>query len=129
MKDYETIHSITAVLECHGGISYKVSINFSKNSFVFWEWRGKAFQRPVPVFAPQPAGNLDDFKQEIRSLHIWEWEPTYRKESGIILDGTYWSIQLKTNSKVYRSEGINRFPPNWNQFCKAVERLTGRPFR
>ncbi|WP_335717358.1 hypothetical protein [Neobacillus niacini] len=72
---------------------------------------------------------MEEFKSEIYSLNIWEWERSYRKEEGIILDGMFWSIKLNTKGKIYESEGIECFPREWERFCQAVENLTGIPFR
>ena len=68
---------------------------------------------------------MEEFKRELYTMNIWEWKQTYRSEDGIILEGKYWSVKLITKGKVYESEGTESFPRNWDQFCKAVEKLTG----
>ena len=121
--------SMTAALECIGGVSYKVRINFVKNNFIVWEWRNKELQLPFPRLSPDKIGDIDEFKRAIYSLNIWDWEPVYQKGSGIILADKYWYTELVTKDRVYHSEGSACFPPNWDRFCQALECLTGTPFR
>ncbi|MFL6557164.1 MAG: hypothetical protein ACJ8MO_13715, partial [Bacillus sp. (in: firmicutes)] len=80
----------------------------------------------IPAATP---GDLEEFKRELYLMSIWEWKPTYQNEGGIILEGKYWSIKLITKGKVYVSEGTESYPRNWDKFCKAIEKLTGTPFR
>lgn len=118
---------LIATLDGFEGISYQVRINFIKNRFAALKWRDIENRQPLNVNTNKP-GEIEEFKRELYTLNIWEWEPNYQKEEGIILEGKYWSIKLKTKGKVYESVGTECFPPNWNKFCKAVERLTGTPF-
>ena len=120
---------LTAMVEGYAGLSYQVRINFIKNYFIAIEWRNKDHRRPITVINPESYGSFDEFKREFQDLKIWEWAPIYRKEDGIILEGQYWSVKLKTHGKVYESIGAQAFPPNWKRFCKAIEKLTGAPFR
>jgi len=120
--------SLIATLEGFGGISYQVRVNFSKNRFAVLEWRNKENIKSNFDFLPKTPGNLDEFKRELYTINIWEWEPTYRKEDGIVLEGKYWSVKFKTKGKVYESEGTEYYPRNWKKFCRSVEKLTGTPF-
>jgi hypothetical protein len=120
--------SLIASLECFGGISYHVRVNFVKNRFAALEWRNKENWQPFSSVQAYTPGDLESFKRELYTMNIWEWKPTYRNEDGIILEGKYWSVKLITKGKVYESEGTERYPDNWDKFCKAVEKLTGTPF-
>lgn len=129
MKVKETINSLIAGIDGFSGSSYKVHVDFFRNSFIVFEWKNKDNILPFTNLENKSIGNIMDFKSEIYSMKIWEWEPSYRNEEGIILDGKYWSIRVNTKHKVYESEGIECFPPDWKRFCHAVEKLTGIPFR
>jgi hypothetical protein len=102
---------------------------FFRNTFSVFEWRNKDYNLPFTNLEPKSIGSLEDFKREIYLMKIWEWEPSYQKGEGIILDGKYWCIRLNTKGKVYECEGMECFPPEWERFCQAVEKLTGIPFR
>lgn len=120
--------SLSVSIDGYSGPSYQVRINFLSKRFIMWEWRGKEYCEPFSPFQPKKAGNVEEFKRELYSIKIWQWEPGYQKEEGIILEGKYWSVQLKTKGKIYESDGTDCFPPNWFHFCRAIERLTGCPF-
>jgi hypothetical protein len=120
--------SLMATLEGFGGISYQVRVNFTKNRFAALEWRNKDNCQPFSDLQAASVGNVENFKREIYSMNIWDWEPTYRNDNGIILEGKYWSVKLKTKGKVYESGGTESFPENWDKFCKVVEKLTGTSF-
>ncbi|MEH7113648.1 hypothetical protein V7124_14835 [Neobacillus niacini] len=129
MKVKETINSLIAGIDGFSGISYKIHVDFFRNTFTVFEWKNKDNALPFTPLERKRIGSIEDFKNEIYLMKIWEWERSYRKEEGIILDGKYWSIKLNTKGKVYESEGIECFPHDWEQFCQAVEKLTGLPFR
>jgi hypothetical protein len=121
--------SLIVTLEGFGGASHQVRVNFLKNRFAALEWRNKDHIGPVSDFQPKRPGDIEDFKRELYTINIWGWEPTYRKEAGIVLEGKYWSVKLKTKGKVFESEGTECFPNNWDKFCSSVEKLTCTPFR
>lgn len=120
--------SLIATIEGFEGISYRVHVNFIMNQFISMEWRNKDNLRPFTDFQSKSAGSIEEFKRELYAINIWEWEPSYQKEGGIVLEGKYWSVRLTSKGKVYESKGMELYPPNWNRLCKAIERLTGRPF-
>jgi hypothetical protein len=120
--------SLKATLEVFEGSSYQVRVNFNKNRFAALIWRNKDNRQPFSDFPAGSPGDIEEFKRELYSMNIWKWAPTYRDEAGIILEGKYWSVKLKTKGKIYESEGTKSYPVNWKKFCRAVEKLTGTPF-
>lgn len=110
------------------GITYKVKIDFSRKIFTYFEWRNKGTFNLGINSAPREFGDLNSFKREIYSLHLWEWNPVYGREQGITIGRTNWSVKLTTNGKIYNSEGTDCFPGSWNKFCKSIEKLTGTVF-
>lgn len=121
--------SLIATMEEYSGASNQVRVNFIKKRFIFLEWRNKDNIQPFADYPAKFHGSLEDFKRDIYSMKIWEWEPAYRNVEGIVLGGKFWSVKLSTKGRVYESEGTDCFPLNWARFCKAVEKLTGTPFR
>ncbi|MCL6572639.1 MAG: hypothetical protein K6T88_13295 [Bacillus sp. (in: Bacteria)] len=120
--------SLRATLEGFEGSSYQVRVNFVKNRFTALVWRNKDNCQPFSDFSAGFPGDIEEFKRELYTMNIWTWEPTYRDEAGIILEGKYWSVKLQTKGKIYKSEGTKSYPENWDKFCRAVEKLTGTPF-
>lgn len=116
---------LTACVGGFGGHWFKVEVDFMQKNFTFFEWNLDPLNRLG--YELVEAGNIDDFKQEIYRLKIWDWNVNYQQD-GIILDGTSWSILLETRAKIYKSEGLQEFPKNWSKFCRAVSILAGKKF-
>jgi hypothetical protein len=102
--------------------------SFIENRFTVLEWRNIDNYQPFLNLPAGFPGDKEEFKRELYSLEFWIWKPNYRGEAGIILEGKYWTVKLKTKGKVYESEGTKCFPANWDKFCRAVEKLTGTIF-
>lgn len=107
--------------------SYKVEVNFKKKQFYFFEWY---IDYPFPDRTENLiyCGTVDQFKKDIYPLEIWNWEKDYQQNS-LVVDGTHWTVKLKTNEMSHVSEGLQSFPEEWPQFCQAVSNLIGIDFK
>lgn len=116
---------MTVVLHGYPGPEMRVRIDFKRNTFTYYEWHldSKA-SGPLKVVT---FGSVHDFKKKLYQLKIWEWEEDYQTE-GIVVDGTSWSIKLKTKGRTYESRGLDSFPDHWKEFCRAVSELVGKQF-
>ncbi|MCM3588076.1 hypothetical protein M3182_20440 [Mesobacillus maritimus] len=113
-------------LSGYPGPEVKISIDFKRQTFILLEWRfGKHGAQRKPNFLP---GSILEFKRELYSLNLWEWEKDYHAE-GIIVDGTSWSVVLETKTTSYHSEGFESFPKQWKNLCRALMQLTGGALR
>lgn len=101
----------------------KIRVDFIRKNFIYFEVNMD--QSNKLQYQPVIAGSVDEFKQEIFRLKIWDWEANYEPD-GIILDGTSWSIVLKTRANTYKSSGLELFPKEWTKFCRALMKLTGK---
>jgi hypothetical protein len=108
-----------------GGPLRNVKVDFIKKDFTFFEWNFDPTKKLE--YEPLLYGSMDEFKQEIYRLKIWNWDLNYEQE-GIILDGMCWSISLETRTKTYKSQGLQTFPKEWARFCRALSKLTGKKF-
>lgn len=115
--------SLTANIEKCGSPWFQVKVDFNHKNFIFFELNLEP--RQSLEYKPIVPGSTKEFKQEIYRLNIWNWEPNYEKD-GIVLDGTSWSVRLETRSKMYKSEGLQCFPKEWPNFCRALTKLTGK---
>ncbi|WP_077213382.1 hypothetical protein [Bacillus dakarensis] len=109
------------------GPSYKLTVDFSRNRFYFFDL---IFDSPQPKERQRVynVGSVEEFKKEIYRLKIWDWEQDYQPDS-LVLDGTSWSVKLRTKATVYESEGLQCFPKDWFKFCKSISKLTGIKFQ
>jgi hypothetical protein len=102
---------------------YKVEVDFINDRFVYFEWHLSSFSQRNEL--PKVSGSIEDFKKELYRLKIWKWQPEYNQQ-GIILDGITWSVKLITKGNIFESNGIQSFPNDWEKFCKALSKLTGK---
>jgi hypothetical protein len=69
---------------------------------------------------------IEKFRSEMESIRILKWEREYFEP---ILDGTSWSVTIKTAGGVFESSGSNAFPRNWGKFCNSIEKIVMGEFR
>ncbi|XJZ25813.1 hypothetical protein ACF5W4_10370 [Bacillota bacterium Lsc_1132] len=119
---------LVATLDGEHGICYQVNVNFTKKRFTFFEWRNLSGQEGRNLNLPKEPGDLEEFKNELFSLKIWEWQPLYASSEGITLGDTNWTVKLVTSGKIYYREGTDCYPAEWRRFCRAIEKLTGSNF-
>nr|WP_295970599.1 hypothetical protein [uncultured Bacillus sp.] len=110
----------------------QVKVDFIKKVFTYFELNFESERTAKTSIASNPkmydiieTGNIDDFKQELYRLKIWNWNSNY-EQSGIILDGVNWSLRLETKAAVYKSEGYQCFPKNWFRFCHSLSMYIGK---
>ena len=116
---------MTVVLHGYPGPEMRVRIDFKRNIFTYFEWHldTKASQHlKIGTF-----GSVEDFKKKLYPLRLWEWDEDYQTD-GIVVDGTSWSVKLKTKGRTYESRGLDSFPKDWKEFCKAISILVGKKF-
>lgn len=126
IREEKELLSLAVNIGSYPGPLYRVDVDFVQNLFYFFEWNidcapPKRKDRVISI------GDVDQFKKEIIRLKIWNWERDYQLDT-LVLDGMSWSVKMKTKGKVYESEGLECFPPNWSKFCRAVSRLIGVKF-
>lgn len=69
---------------------------------------------------------IEKFRSEMESIRILVWEREYYEP---ILDGTSWSVTIKTEGGLFESSGSNAFPRNWRKFCNSIEKIVMGEFR
>ncbi|WHX38917.1 hypothetical protein QNH36_14620 [Mesobacillus sp. AQ2] len=116
---------LTVVLHGYPGPEMRVRINFKRNIFTYFEWHLDS-KAPGPLRTGN-YGSLLEFKKLLYSFKLWDWQDDYHTE-GIVVDGTSWSVTLNTKGKTYESKGLEAFPREWVEFCKALSKLVGIEF-
>lgn len=118
--------SLSVKVSSYKNPCFKVEVDFIKNRFNFFEWyfhNDEVPRKPRTIYV----GSVERFKKEIYRLKLWNWERDYHPEI-LVLDGTTWSVELRTKGSVYHSSGLQTFPKEWTKFTKALSRLTGVDF-
>lgn len=126
IRDELDFEYLTVTISNYPRPTYKVYVDFIKNRFFFYEWCIDSRPETRNQHEVQ-IGNVAEFKQELLPLEIWKWKRDYQLEE-LVLDGTSWSVQLKTRNYLFESEGLQAFPENWDEFCQAITKLIGFRF-
>lgn len=126
IREEKELISLSALIGGYPRPSLKIDVDFTKNQFYFFEWCIDCAQ-PSRKERTIYIGDIEQFKKELIRLKIWNWERDYQLDS-LVLDGTSWSVKLKTKGMLYESEGLQSFPNNWRKFCRAVSNLIGVKF-
>ena len=116
---------LTVQVEGFEGRSLKVQVDFTQKDFTFFEWNFDLTKKLE--YEPLIHGSIDEFKQEVYHVKIWNWDLNYEQE-GIILDGMCWKVCLETKGKTYKCQGLQVFPKGWARFCRALSNLIGKNF-
>ncbi|MBT2677913.1 hypothetical protein J7E38_02815 [Bacillus sp. ISL-35] len=116
---------LNVVLHGYPGPELRVRIDFKRNTFTYFEWHLDS-RAPGPLKKGK-YGSVEEFKKQLYTFKLWNWQDDYHTE-GIIVDGTSWSVTLKTKGKTYESKGLEAFPKEWVEFCKAISKLVGIEF-
>lgn len=57
---------------------------------------------------------------ELDALNIFDWEKNYSSD---VLDGTQWELTFKDGKKIYRAQGSNAYPENFERFLDWLDAL------
>ena len=101
----------------------------------FEEWETKSEQ-----ITPSPE-RWESFRRELDRLNLWCWQPEYFEPA---CDGARLSAEIVYSDRTLSPHGSNCFPgqngdpisivdrtknDTFEQFCRAVSSIVGRPFR
>ncbi|MDA8226312.1 MAG: hypothetical protein M0T74_01140 [Desulfitobacterium hafniense] len=67
------------------------------------------------------------FIEELKILKLLNWKAKYI-EIGVC-DGTQWSVEILTKGRSIKKYGDNKFPEEWELFCRLIRQLTNRKFQ
>ncbi|MBU5425710.1 winged helix-turn-helix domain-containing protein [Tissierella pigra] len=119
------ILSIEAFVGGYFGSSYQVSIDLENNTATY-----KKLEDGYEIINDREVvienTEIEKFRSELESIRILKWEKEYFAS---VLDGTSWSIIIKTADGEFESSGSNSFPRNWNRFCSSIEKIIMSEFR
>ncbi|WP_416688321.1 hypothetical protein ABXT44_04240 [Candidatus Pseudothioglobus sp. Uisw_041] len=65
----------------------------------------------------------DEFIDFLDRKKIWNWKKDYLDYD--VLDGSAWSLLIKTTSLKIESHGTNKKPSNFNELLRSINKLMG----
>lgn len=121
---YDKIKMIKASVGGFYGGYYDVEIDLENFKTVWSHWGGGHEEETVRKTIRRPTA--DKLKEQLRSMNLLNWKAKY-EEPGVC-DGTHWSLKIVTSAKTIRKHGNNKFPGEWEQFCKLMSETTKKRF-
>jgi len=67
------------------------------------------------------------FADQLKTVHLLDWDALYSDPDAC--GGTNWSLEIITGEKTIKKTGNNRFPVEWDSFCRMIQELTGKNFQ
>jgi len=125
MNEKNKVLCVEAYIGGYFGTSYNAFIDLQNKVAIY-----KNFEDGYQIIGNREI-KIDDtmiekFRSEMDSIRIFDWDREY---FALVLDGTNWSVTIKTVGGVFESSGSNAFPKNWGKFCRSVESIVMGEFR
>lgn len=70
---------------------------------------------------------LEEFIERLKDINFLNWRSRYVDPD--VLDGSEWQIEIIREGRNLRKYGINSYPDEWEDFCKAIEKISEKKFR
>lgn len=125
-RAYNEIKGIKAYVGGHFGDSYEVRIDFESRALTWRRFDGYSGKEDYYEKIIRK-DTLARFIESLKKIYVPNWKSRY--ENPGVCDGTQWSVELKRDDRTIRKSGDNSFPENWDEFCRLVRRVSGKPFR
>jgi len=123
---YNEIKGIEAYVGGYPGVSYDVEIDFDsrlltwRRFFAGYSGKDDYYEKTIRK------DTLAKFIESLKEINVLNWKSKY--ENPGVCDGTQWSVEFKRDGRSIRKSGDNNFPENWDEFCRLVRRVSGKPF-
>lgn len=125
LNEKNRILSVEAFVGGYFGSSYQVYIDLENKTVTY-----KNLESGYEVISDRELiiedAAIEKFRSAMESIRILEWEKEYFAP---VLDGTSWSVAIKTVGGLFESSGSNSLPRNWGKFCSSVDKIVMGEFR
>lgn len=122
-KAYSEIIGIKASVGGYFGGYYEVAIDFQSRKL---KWSHLCVSSEDYYKKTIRQNTLDKFIDELKILDLLNWKAKYI-ESGIY-DGTQWSLEIFKSGRTIKKYGDNKFPDEWNDFCRLIRKTANKEF-
>ncbi|MBP3951936.1 hypothetical protein [Bacillus suaedae] len=121
---YEKIIGLNAYVGGFFGASYNVDLDLISGSAAWSHWEnGEEVASECKALKETTVKKLIE---ELKIINFLNWKREYIEPG--VLDGTSWSVELIREGRNLKRSGANKFPEEWDDFCKLVRRMTGKRF-
>lgn len=119
---YDKIKGLKASVGGYFEGYYNVDVNLStlQVSWGFWVGGEETIQKTIrPTTAKK-------FIEELKMVNLLNWKGKYIEPG--VLDGTHWNVEIIREGRNISKHGDNKFPDEWDAFCKLIRKITGKNF-
>lgn len=102
---------------------YNVEINLTTYQVLWSYWVGGDEETIQKTVLPATAKR---FIEELKLINLLDWKAKYIEPG--VLDGTHWSVEVIRDGRNINKHGNNKFPDEWDAFCKLISRFIGKKF-
>ncbi len=120
---YSQIKTIKASVGGYFGGYYNVEIDLTTQKLTWSHLGGGAEESIKKTIRSTTAKRLID---EFKRVNLLDWKSKYIEPE--VCDGTQWSIEIILDGRISKKRGDNKFPDEWDEFCKFISRIAGRKF-
>ena len=122
-KAYNEIIGVKASVGGYFGGYYELDIDFESRKLK-WSHLGAGAEDYYEKTIRQ--NTLDKFIDELKLLDLLNWKSKYIEPG--ICDGTKWNLEIINSGRNIKKYGDNKFPDNWDDFCRLIRKVTGKVF-
>jgi len=122
---YGKIKAIKASVGGFFGGYYNIEIEIDTLK-VTWSHGGNG-EKEEAVHKTIRAATATKFIEQLKIVDLLNWKAKYIEPG--VCDGTQWSVEIIADGRTIKKYGDNKFPDEWDIFCREIKKLTGRAFR
>lgn len=116
---YNEIKGIKASVGGYFDGYYEVEIDF-KSRLLTWRHFSDYYEKTIRQ------DSLDRLLEALKMIGILNWRSKYIEPD--ICDGTQWSVEIIRDGRNIKKLGNNKFPDEWDEFCRLIREVSGRSF-
>jgi len=70
--------------------------------------------------------SIDRLVEGLKMVDLLNWKSKYIEPG--VCDGTQWSVEVIREGQSIIKYGDNKFPDEWDEFCRLIRKITGKIF-
>ncbi len=120
---YSKIKVIKASVGGYFGGYYEVTIDL-RNFETTWNFHEGELEETSKKSIRR--STAESFLEALKILNLLNWKARYI-ETGVC-DGTQWSVEILTDGRSIKKYGDNKYPFEWELFCRLIRKIINRKF-
>jgi len=122
---YNKITTIKASVGGFFGGYYNVEIDLVNLKTLWSQWGGGAEEESINKTIRESTANK--FVEQLKMVDLLNWKAKYIEPE--VCDGTQWSVEIMADGRTIKKHGDNKFPKEWDMFCKIIREITNKKFK